>query len=62
MAGARYCQVVVSASRKLKHEDARYERSRPKQGLLSKISFLKKSDVTNHTVKTARVHVEFKQM
>lgn len=48
MAGARYCQVVVSASRKLKHEDARYERSRPKQGLLSKISFFKKSDVTNH--------------
>lgn len=52
MAGARYCQVVVSASRKLKHEDAQV-----RKGLvlnrdwcfdLSKPVFFFKPGVTNH--------------
>lgn len=56
MAGARYCQVVVSASRKLKHEGAHVRKgfvlNRDSCFDLSKVCFFLfiffKSDVTNH--------------
>lgn len=45
MAGARYCQVVVSASRKLKHEDAHVRKGLVLNGDLTcqvRFFFLKK--------------------
>lgn len=57
MAGARYGQIVVSASRKLKHEDEDVRKGL----ILNRDSGLASISKGSQTVKRARVHVEFQQ-
>lgn len=51
MAGARYCQVVISASRKLKHEDSHVRKGLVlnRDDLFWPVLTCQKSAVTNHT-------------
>lgn len=62
MAGARYCQVVISASRKLKHEDLHVRKGLVlnRDDLFWPVKSLQQR--ITHTVETARAHVEFKLM